>query len=841
VTRLRSEAPALVAVLLLLAGCGGGNDSSGSASAGGLSLAPASLSFAADGDGPLPAVGNIQVTITDPSAAYVVVGFPAGSTPPAWINLSLDGGGASWTCHVAVNTTLLPAGRWTATVRILIARADQTVIAYRDAPVVFTVAPNLTADPATLALAGLQGGPLASAQQVTVGGSYGVDWTATPSDAWIVLDRTSGIVPADVLQVSADPTGLSTGTHSGSVRLSGAGKTVDVAVSFAVGAALLQTDQASLAFSGVNGAPIAGRSLGLSMNNGAALPWTATTADPWLVLDRTSGTLPDTVSVSVNPAVGPLASGSRSSTINLTASSGGTTWHATVRVDLSLSPAQLSLSPAALVIGGADGRDPTAKAIQLGLDTGSNVFGWTATPSAAWMEVASAATTTAGTPVSVQVTPNPAGLAGGTRLGSILFSATVNGDIVTASLPVTFNWDAHRLLVSEDGVALSVVPGFSRLTRTVRVTDTLGAGAPWSATSSQTWLAVTPGGTADGDLVLTADPTGLATDALYEADVTVASADASVENVETVRVGLWVGGTAPTTQTVSVALTEVIADPVRPRVYAHGSGGGISVYNAYTGASEGTITGLPATIGAMAIASDGRTLWVVDEATFRVYPVRLSDWSVGAGWLLASGANPKPRLAYARTDGFPLLIGTDGAIHAAGSGSVLTMFAAVGVYSSDLLVTASRDGHTFCFPSCESVRYSVLGGGSVTTASLAAGGGSRDVALVADGSVVLGASGSPYTCQGWNTASGAQLLDLAADAYPNNVEVGSDGRLYCAAFSWYGSKDVWVYDPSSAPIGSLRVAGYAKAILDHELVVSGDGRRLAVLTDDPALVLVSTP
>ena len=632
----RARRMVAVAALLALAACGGGSgdgaNSSNPGTAPGLTVSPTSLNIIVDGGTPLPAPAQIQITVSDPSAALIVAGYPIGSAVPAWLGLSLDGSGSSWTCSAAVNTTHWSADTWGATIRILIARADQTVIAYRDVPVTYHIAPNVFASPGTLSFSALHGGAAPAAQSVSIDGSAYTTWTVTPSAPWIHVDPASGTVPTTpTIEVSVDPTGLSTGTHTGSVALSGGGKNVQV-------------------------------------------------------------------------------------------------------------------------------------------------------------------------PVSLEVV------------------------------------NAHRFIVSEDGVAFSSVPDFSRLTRTIRVTDVSGAGAPWLAASDQPWLAVTPTGTAGGDLVLTADPTGLATDALYEANVIVASADGAVENVETVRIGLWVGGTAPVTQIIDLSLVEVAADPVRPLVYVHGGGGTIGIYNVYTGASEGSITGLPSSLGGMAVASDGSTLWVADRTAYQVVPVRLSDRTVGTPWSLAT-LNTYPRLAYARTDGFPLLVATDGAVHAADDGRVLASFGSF--IDSSLVAATSRDGHTACIQSCGSLRYTVLDGGTVAMTPLAGTSGTVDVALVADGSEVLRATPGVYDCPVSSTTTGAELLQLGGQPYPNNVEVGSDGRLYCGAAHVIGTEDVWVYDAAGNAIGTRHLAGYLQDLLDHELVISGDGYRIVGLV--PQLVIVSTP
>ena len=76
--------------------------------------------------------------------------------------------------------------------------------------------------------------------------------------------------------------------------------------------------------------------------------------------------------------------------------------------------------------------------------------------------------------------------------------------------------------------------------------------------------------------------------------------------------------------------------------------------------------------------------------------------------------------------------------------------------------------------------------------------------------------------------------------YPNNIEIGPNGLIYGGSSSWYGPLDVWVYNTAGALQYSGYASGYVKEILDRELVVSGDGSRVILLTDDPSLQFITT-
>ena len=824
----------VVAAVLALVACKK-NDGSGS----GLTLSPTSLAFSADQNGAIPPSQSIQVTVSDSSAAFVVAGYPQGASVPSWMTLSFSGAGTQWSLQATIASTSLMPGTYSATLRVAIARSDESVIAYRDAQVTYTVTNALSATPPSLAFTSVIGSTAPAARTVSLAGSSGLSWTASANQSWVVLGSTSGTAPS-TLVVGVDPTGLAVGPYTAKVTIPAAGKTAVVDVSLSVNAVALQTSAAALTFGAVNGAPIAARSLDVSMNNGNVVSWSATSGASWLVLSKTSGTTPDTLSVSVDPSIGPLASGPYASTVTFTASAGGSPLTATVNVDLTLTMAAFSLSPNALVLGGANGRDLSSKSVQLGLNTGTNAHAWTATPSNTWMAASSTASTTSSTAVTVNVTPDRAGLQGGTRTGSVGFSAMVNGDTISTSLPVTFNLEAHKLLVADNGVALASMPTLSTLTKTVRVTDNLGAATPWSASSDQTWLSATASGTAGGDLVLTANPSGLTANSVNLATVTITSSDSTVENVETVRVGLWVGSAGPQPPTVTTTFAEAVADPVRPYAYVHGGGTSISVYNVHTGLSVASITGLSSSLGPMAVANDGTSLYVVDTSAAKVVPVNLDTLAIGTAWNLASPTNSARRLSYMRTSGLPVLVVADGVIHRANDGTALAAFAQSSHLSSFTLVTSSLQGNVFCAAGCRSLDYSALGGGTFSVASLAGGfSGSHDIALSADGSRIYNANGFPYYCTGESTATGTVVVQLGTNRpYPGNVEVGPDGRIYCGRYGTLsGDKDVYVFDSGGVELGSVRVA--SSDLLDRQLLISGDGLRVIGL--DPTLKIVTAP
>jgi hypothetical protein len=956
---------AAVMLSLVLSGCGGGGGGSSAisdpSSASGLSVSPGTVGFAAVHNGALPPPQSLQIVISRQDAFYLEAGYPLSVTPPTWLtqNPTVSGTGATRTLTGGVTTTSMAPGTYTSTLRIMIQDFNRSVLAYRDVPVSYTIttAP-LAASPTTLSFLQVIGSPAPGPQTVTIMGDL-ANWTAATDQSWIGVTPNSGS-GAGAVSVSVDPSGLVPNNYTGTVTFSSGGKTAAVAVSLSVALPDFQAGLSSLAFSGVNGATLPSQSLTIGLNNGAPINWNAASGDNWLVLSRTSGTQSDPLGVSVNPANGPLASGTYNSTITLTGSIAGraltktinvsltltkpaflpsssslsfsgingatlpsqplsiginngttATWNAasgapwlvlsrasgttsdalgvsvnpaigplasgiysstitltgsvngdaltkTIGVALSLSKATLTVNPASVTLGGEKGRDFGAVPVQLSLNTGANAFAWTSSASSFVQPLGSGSASAA--PLTVNLTPNTIGFLGGTYNGSASFSLQINGDAVSTVVPVTLNLDAHKLLVDGNGVAFASTPALSRLTRTLRVRDNFGRATAWSAAADQPWLAVTPAGTADGtasaDLTLTADPTGLAADKVYLAKVTITSPDSSVENTEVVRVGLWVGSTTPGAQTpISIAFSwQLAADPIRPYVYLAGAGAAIQIYNIYTESPVTTITipGVAAQVGAMVASHDGSTLYAIDTTNFKIVPLNLDTLEFGAP---ISPAAPPYYLDYTRTDGTELLFSGNGQIFNARTGAAFSPTFS-GDYYGFVLVAAARNGTRLCTLNtgispytiaCYPLDYTSANGGKVLLGAspgggllgFGAGSNGQDLAVNADGTRAYPASGAPYEFDVFETATMGVVQALPGDAYPNNVEVAADGRIFAGASVWYGPTDVWVYNAGGTQLATYRIAGYARALLNGQLKISGDGLRMITLTDDPSLTFTT--
>lgn len=822
---------AWLALALSAAACGGGSGDDGGPT---LSVTPSSFAFTAAENGALPPPQQAQVTFSSPEAVYVLaIWFDA---QPGWATLGLTGSGTSWTFVVSVTSTALPPGTYTATAAVGLLRADQSVITYREIPVTYTVNAALSASPPALAFTHVVGGPLPAAQAVSVGGA-GLAWTASASQTWIDPSATSGTAPSTV-QVSVDPAGLAPGTYSGTLAFSRAagGGTVSVDVTLTVEAPAIAASPASLSFSGVNGTAIPDRHVSVSLTSGGTTDWTASADADWVVLSSPGGTTPGLLSIWVDPSRGPLASGAYVATVTLSASVGGIALTKTIAVSLALTRPTLTVAPTSLALGGATGRDLAPAEVRLALSTGTAAHPWAATPSAGWIAVDAPSGTVSAAGGTVTVGVDASAIAAGAHAGSVAFAATVNGDVVTSTLPVTLALDQRRLLASDAGVAFASMPGLSRLSRTLRVRDSFGGGATWSATTSATWLSAAPGAGPD-DLVITADPAGLTADSLHEATVTIAPDAAGIEP-DTVRVGLWVGSAAPPAiRTVAGSFRTVVMDPVRPWAYVHRGGEDVEVYHAFTGALVATFARVAPALGALATSTDGTRLFAVDQTNLKVVPLELPAGTKGAGWSLQY----TPRtIVYARPNGRGIVFVGGTRAYDVATGAQLD--ATPLFLSSEAVAGGAVDGSRLCWAPtgasghdvyCHALDHTAAGSrlvvGPVRTGYT--DGYNGDLAMNGDGSRVYHQDGV------WDTATmqRVQTVSPRGRAYT----VTRDGRVVVGSPNWYDEFDLRVRDVDGFVLSSYRIAGYAKWILDAQLEATGDGLCVATITDDPKLAFVA--
>ncbi len=604
--------------------------------------------------------------------------------------------------------------------------------------------------------------------------------------------------------------------------------------------ARLRSDTTSLSFDGVNGAqPPATAYVGV---RATGLGWTASSSDAWIRLSNATGTGDGHFAVDVDDS--GLASGTHNGHITLTASDGQTL---ELPVTLQLTTTALTVSASSLEFGGASGRDASGQTLQLSLGTEGNAYAWSLSGLPAWLTASPASGTVSGAPQTITLTPDPSQATPGRHTATMSVVAQVNGDEVRQQVALTLNVDEQRLYLSEDGVAFTSTPDWSRLTRTVRVKHNFGRAAGWTATSDKPWLTVTGSGVAGGELSLSANPASLASGSVSIATVTVRGTDTGVR-AATLKVGLWKTGATPSAITTStnVPYVAMAADKIRPFVYVHDGGSGIDVFNPFTNTKVATIPNVGNALGAMSVGTDGQRLYVVDNGFRRIAAVNLNTRQLERYISTANPTNAGYGVLATRISGVELLMGSDRTVYRAsdgarvdnGDGPFDRMTALPGgerVYSLTSDLSPSGGG-------AYATDYSMVGGGRFLSTYLGgatAGSFGNDIAVALDGSTVYTVSGSPYKIQTFSGADFSPIGELPEfDAYPNAVEVGSDGRIAGGINGLYSTYDIWLYTRSGAVQKRFKVVGYAAGLRDGQLYFTGDALMLATLSSDKRMVFI---
>jgi len=685
------------------------------------------------------------------------------------------------------------------------------------------------------------GGAAPAPVSIAISGE-GRTWTASSGAAWLKATPASGS-GSGTLSAAFDPAGLAVGEYSTTLTvLASDGQSATLTATLSVQPSGLVTAN-GVVFNAVNGAPIATQVIPLDTDDKSSASWSAVANAGWLRISPTSGKTPATAVLTVDPTAGALASASYNSSVTFSATGLPAR---ELPVTLNLTPATLSASVNSITLGGTYGRDFSASpSVTLSLNTSTNSWPWTLGTLPAWASatVASGSVNQAGSKTAFKALPIGAPVGA----SSVLVNATarVNGDQVVAPVLLNINRDKHKLLPSETGVAFSGSPGWTRLTRTLTVQDNYGSFGGMSAASNQPWLVA---GVSGNKLTLTADPTPLGTDTLNIATVTLTPLDADASAPEPIRVAMWKGTHTPVAN-VSTVLTysNVITDPIRPYAYVHNGGAYVDIYNLYSGQKAGSITGLGASLGDMATSANGDYLFLLNLSSRTLATIDLNTLAVVSQ--LPVDADASTRLKVIRPNGVEMLVLSTGAAYLTSNGARLSL-----PLSGGGPLAASGDGKSLLQQqensatvqiTTLSVDYSALNGGTLYPARIAAashantGTLGQDIAVSADGTRIYTASGTPKLCSILNPVDLGVLGYLAAgDGTPNNVKLGSDGRIYCGAAVKTSTSDVWVYDTSGKLLNQFKLAGTGKQLLPRQLAVSGDGTILIGITDDGVATIV---
>lgn len=869
-----------IALLIALTACGGGGGGGDDGEfeetgiEGGLSINATSIRFEADSFGPLPAPKSYTITWSAAEIEEVLVGTPAGQPLPTWLDLGLTGNASPLTLTVSIVATNLSGNTYPSTIRIASGDSNGFILDLIDIPLTLVINEVLGTLTPERIFSHIPGGALPAPQFMQISGEN-LRWNATIDQPWVALAQTSGTAPSNVT-MTVDPAGLSLGRNNAVITVTNVdepSESIAIDVHLDIIAPAIELSETGMVFFGVNGGPLGSKTTSFSLNSGQITDWVANVSDPWIILDQNSWNGPGSVEVSVDPGVAGLPSGNHTGSVTLSTMTGGNPISVDIPIELQLSPATITAFPSPLVFRGGSAEDILPQSFNLSVNTFTNAYplqvDLVTGSGGNWLRSSNVPGSLSQLQARPEISVDTNGLVGGTYTGSVDISVQVNGDTLTKSLPVELHLDDTRLVVEDNGVAFVSSPTISRLSHRVRVADNRdGGGITWNALSDQGWLGVTASGSTDDDLVLTADPTGLATETIHYALVTVSSGDLGVSNSETIRVGFYVTASAPLDQ-VNLAVptftgfedTGMVADPIRPWVYVTHRGSDIEVYNIYTGALVTTILNAGTDLRNMTISGDGGRLYVLDYAGNSIVTVDLDANPLNANppWTNVAWSNcacqsaRNSQFEYVRIKGRPLLVAaaeeiidaiTGARLYSSSPGSFLDteVFGDVTARGSLLFSAASNTlpheiKRSLIDYDLQLDAFAITETHSVTRQAF-----NRGLSADPDGIAVYRACWYPLNQV--EAYSGADLSLLGPiDTGPNGSALyAEDGLVYCSRYfadidGTHGG-DVWSVDPNTnAVINEFNVDG---EIHKGMYRISGDGQRLITRSNDQATLSMTT-
>jgi hypothetical protein len=443
------------------------------------------------------------------------------------------------------------------------------------------------------------------------------------------------------------------------------------------------------------------------------------------------------------------------------------------------------------------------------------------------------------------------------------FDVAVLGQTFRTSVPVTLKWHGQRLVPAQNGIAFSSFPARqSPAPRIIKVSGSRGVdGVPWTATSNQGWLHVTPSGVTGGNLTITTSAVSLPSNALSSGTITLSSTSANIERNETIRVALWKGTTNP--PNLSVPLPDFpwaqAVNPVEPYAYSL-SGGQIHVYNVYTGAEIATftnadfqnITGGTGYPISMDVNSNGTALYVANGLTNRVVAINAVTGAVLNTWQMQPPIQPlDSRIRFSRVNGYPILFTPLGPVRSQvidlEAGTLLDQTSQGGQWFVELdsVRATSPDGSRLFTIMGQSsgntvnqfgTVFGTLGGRSLEmstagSASTQDSGFTRQMCVTALGTRLYTHNSLSLTEIAIDEDPPVRLREIERPDYPGTsvqaIDCNWNGRLYVALQSFAGDLDnVLVFNSAGEPAGSFLSGPLNSGVVVELMGLTGDSRRM---------------
>lgn len=604
-----------------------------------------------------------------------------------------------------------------------------------------------------------------------------------------------------------------------------------------------------LAFAGVFGSSQAPATQSIQLS-GAHARWSATPSAGWIHLGSTQGNDAGSVSVAIDSDALDLGASSGSITFTDLDSGAQTTVQVGVNLVLPVLSSNIDSVSFDASLGWAS---ITAQQIQFSTNTGSNGYVLNAVmspPGVSGVNVDIPAAQISGSGLPVTIGLSPANVKGGSHTANIVFSTSIRGRTISKTIAVGVLASEHILYSSSRGIAFSQLPGFQQLQTILKVNDSYGAMTPWQATSNQTWLSVTSSGVAGGNLQVVANPAGLATNTLHTAEISISSSNASIENVERVRVGLWIGSTnPPASSAVTHTYRYIARDPVRPYIYVNNNDSSpIDVYNIYTRALVGSISNVSVyALNDMAVSGDGRYLFVRATQSYFSQPevvrIDLENFQNRVTFpIIGSG------LAIARPLGHEVLISDSSADLSVAAFDPISGAALGGSLArvSFSMLRGSEDGQSFCYLTlgqtpADAGCYRLLFSSVATSKAQSINGGAVPFSAI-EGGGFLGVNFDATKIYTSNYGGGILSFDTSSatytqvasisqpSTYASNVEVLRNGSFLTGVLVSGNSSQLVHYSSSNVAGSTLDISAFGAFQRTRSMVIANDELMGAVLT-----------
>ena len=776
-------------------------------------------------------------TVPSPAADAVSFTTSVATTPPGgtWLSVSPAAANTSSPITIKVDPTGLTLPSYTGTVTLTYGQGLSTQI-----PVTFTLsAPAVTlGGPASMTFNYTIGTTPPASQPLSITATVPttVNAAVTSGNSWLSVTPASGTTPAG-FTVSVNTAGLTASTLNGNIQITATGVSnspFNIPVTFNVSSSTLTVPSTPLTFNyTIGGSAPTAQSVNATGTSGISFTTDTGAASAWLSATP-SGTVPTSISVSINPAgLAALSVGPHAGTVTVT-STGATGSPASIPVTLNVIAPVLTATPSPLnfsyQLGSAT--QPVAQLINVGDSSGVSFTATPATTSGgSWLSVTPGSGNASG---SLSVSVNTTGLAANTYNGTVTIAAAgATSQIVNVTLTVT----QPTITVGNSSLNFAFLTGGTTPAAqpvTIGGTSGLAFTATPATTSGGSWLSVTPtSGSVSGSssVSISVNTTGLAANT-YTGTVTIAATGATSQVINvtltvtqpvltvggsSLNFAFLIGGTAPTAQSVTLGGTSGLAFTATPATTSGGSWLSVSPgAGSISGSSSVSIsvntTGLAANTytGTVTISAPGVTSQVVNVTLTVTQPtVTVGNSSLNFAFQIGGTAPAAQPVTIGGTSGLTFTAtpattsggswlsvtpGT-GTISGASSISVSvnTTGLAANTYTGTVTVTAPGAttqviNVTFIVSSSptisanpSSLNFAFLIGGTAPAAQPVSIGGSSALAFTATPATTSGGSWLSVT-PGTGTVSGSSSVSvsvnttgLAANTYTGTITITATG------------------------------------------------------------------